>query len=195
MHRAPLKSDIYGLVKSVKVVNGMRELVIHGPETDDGAPRAERIYRLPLTAEIAVSENEIVEEHENLTEQDVHVVAERAVVKGDGWRVDQILTSPLFELQTTRDPETARQLKEYTRLLALDHPTESEREQLADVADELNVRLPTANETEEARKAYELIEEFAKESLKTLPDAQVRSVLNEVKAQLVESTTGSRRPE
>jgi hypothetical protein len=83
----------------------------------------------------------------------------------------------------------------YTRLTALENPTEDERKDLAEVAAELHVRMATPQEKEAARMAYSLIHDFASERLKSLPPERRQEVLEEVKVQLTEAITGSRRPE
>jgi hypothetical protein len=77
------------------------------------------------------------------------LVAERTGVSQKGLRADQILTGPLFNLETTRDVETRNLVAEYKRLVAL-------------------VRMATPQEQEAARTAYSLIHDFATESLKNL---------------------------
>jgi len=61
----------------------------------------------------------VVEEDEMLTE-DLFLKAERPSINLEGMRADQVLTGPLFQLNTTRDPDTEEALAEYTRLAALD---------------------------------------------------------------------------
>ncbi len=201
VHRAPLKSEIYGVVHIKEgSQEGLREIVVVGPEDDaeEGhapSPREERHYLVSTTEELLVRNDEIVEEGEPLTKGNIRVEAERIQAKEPGWRADQILTSPLFELETTRDPETAQMLREYTHLTALEDPSESNQRRLVEIARHLQIRLATPQETLEARKAYDLIEDFAKDRLNDIPLDQRRKVLDEVRVQLQESITGSRRPQ
>jgi hypothetical protein len=200
VHRAPLKSEIYGVAQLKEGTDGVREIVILGPEDDpeDGqpsTPREERRYLVSSTEALVVDDGEIVEKGEALTKGDIRVEAERIKMKEPGWRIDQILTSPLFELETTRDPETARMLSEYTRLTALEKRSEADNQRLSEIAENLQIRLPTPGETKTARMAYDLISSFATKSLSDLSEQTRTEVLTEVKAQLTESITGSRRPE
>jgi hypothetical protein len=201
VHRAPLKSDIYGVARFEKAADDALEIVVLGPEDDeeDGsqapAPREERRYRVPQGAKLRIKDGQVVEEGEPLTENDVQIIAETMNVTQEGRRADQILTGPLFNLETTRDPETERLLSEYTRLTASDGLSTEEENALAEVAGRLNVRIPAPLEKEAAQQAYRLIHDFASERLKALPPAERQDVLDEVKVQITESITGSRRPE
>ncbi|WP_432983970.1 AAA family ATPase [Dactylosporangium sp. CA-233914] len=79
-----------------------------------------------------------------------------------GWRADQILTSPAFGLDTSRDAETERDLDEYQAALG-DRPVDPAL--LDRVA-----RLPRSGETELERQAAELIDAGLRERLSSLPD-------------------------
>ena len=72
-----------------------------------------------------------------------------------GLRADQILTSPAFDLDSTRDQETLALMEEYSTLLAIQNPTEYERERLEQVATRLEGEVPSHQETELARQAGE----------------------------------------
>jgi predicted ATPase len=200
VHRAPLRSEIYGVVHLETTDEGAgQEIVILGPEDDPDegqppAPREERRYRLPVGAELLVKEGEVVEDREPLTTKRV-VVAERMPFGPEGFRVDQILTSPLFNLETTRDPDTSALMNEYSRLVAFENPTEDDRRALARVAGQLQIRVATPQEQETARLAFGLIQDFANERLRSLPPEERQKVLAEVKVQMTESITGSWRPE
>jgi hypothetical protein len=199
LHRAPLRSEIYGMARLQTTEDGGQEILILGQEEEpeEGrppAPREERKYRVPADTELLITDGEIVEEREPLT-KDGLLVAERIAYGQKSLRADQILTGPLFELETTRDPDTQNLLAEYTRLMALEHPGDDDIKTLAEVAAELQIRLASPQEQAAAQKAYDLIRDFAQERLKDLPPEKRRKVLAEVKLQLTESITGSRRPE
>ena len=199
VHRAPLKSEIYGVVQLRKADDGTQEIGIFGPEDDledgqVGEKREERKYRVPASVELLVKNGDVVEERGPLTKT-MMVVAERVAAGQEGWRADQILTGPLFNLETTRDPKTRDLMSAYTRLTTLESPTEDQKKELAEVAAELHVRTASPQEKEAARMAYSLIHEFANERLKSLPPERRQEVLDEVKVQLTEAITGSRRPE
>ena len=202
VRRTPLRSEIYGVVELKELDDGTRELLVLGPEEDDEdnetpAPSSREVKRYVISAKekLAVKNGEIVEEGEPLTQDPTHVEVKHFTAKEDGWRADQILTSPLFELESTRNPQAAKLLTEYKELSVRQFHTNEQQEQLSRVAGELQIRLPTPHEKEEARQAYELIEDFAKRRLENIPEDWRRKVLDEVKLQLTESVTGSRRPE
>jgi hypothetical protein len=109
-----------------------------------------------------------------------------------GWRVDQILTSLAFGLEGARDPETLRDLRRYTELVAEEEigaPGELET-----LAARLQVRLPGEEERAAARTAFELIQGYARSQLDAMSPAERKAVSAELKAQLQEGITGSRRP-
>jgi predicted ATPase len=120
------------------------------------------------------------------------VVAEHPAVDPKGWRVDQILTSLAFGLEGARDPDTQRDIRRYTELAAQDDPEDPD--ELASLARRLEVRLPTPIERAHARKAFEIMADFAESQLKALSADDRENVLAEIRVQLQESVTGSRRP-
>ena len=86
-----------------------------------------------------------------------------------GWRADQILTGPAFDLDSTRDEATRALIEEYSSLLAIQEPTESQRNRLAQLSSQLERDIPSYQETEEARQAGELVEEWLQERLQDIP--------------------------
>jgi hypothetical protein len=199
VHRVPLRSEIYGVVQHIgKTPDGANEIVILGPERQvadgQGLPvQEQRKYRVPAPVEVLVKEGEIVEEREPLTKGNV-LLAERAAFERDGLRADQILTSPLFELETTVGSELGNLLKEYTHLMAIENPSDEQSNRADELSSKLGIRMPQPQEKEAARNAYSLIRDFAKERLESLPPEQRRKVLDEVKVQLIESVMGTGRP-
>jgi hypothetical protein len=87
-----------------------------------------------------------------------HVVPRTIDQSFKGWRADQILTSLLFGLETSRDEETSRLLQRY-RALALNPALspDAEKEFLA-LGETLGVRVPTIAEREEAREAMKIFD-------------------------------------
>jgi energy-coupling factor transporter ATP-binding protein EcfA2 len=75
------------------------------------------------------------------------------------WRVDQILTSDLFGLGTTRSPKVQKLIDERNRILAKKRLTIHDRERLGELDSEIG-RLPTAANPED-QKAMDLIREAA----------------------------------
>jgi CRISPR type III-B/RAMP module RAMP protein Cmr6 len=151
-------------------------------------------YRIPAGTKLLVRDGDAVDEGEPLTEEQMTLVARQPKLDPKGWRADQILTGPFFGLGSSRDVDTEEMLAEYTKLVALDNPTEAQRRDLDTKSRELGLRLPTPEEREAAREAYEIIQEVAATKLSKLsPEARV-NVLQEVKVQLIESITGCWRP-
>jgi len=111
-----------------------------------------------------------------------------------GLRADQILTSPLFCLDGTRDPIVDAQISEYTELSTRRELSTDDAARLAKISTELQLRLPTPHEKEEARVASEVIASTAQEQLRRMPPEEREKVLREIEAQVQEAITGSRRP-
>jgi hypothetical protein len=114
-----------------------------------------------------------------------------------GLRIDQIVTLPVFGLESSRDRETADALKTYNELSLKDEEelTPDEQAKLESAAAILNMKSPHPAETPEARKAFELIEASAREKLATVPSEVREKIMNEVKLQTLESFSGDSRPE
>jgi hypothetical protein len=111
-----------------------------------------------------------------------------------GWRVDQILTSPLFGLQSGRESETERQLLTYTELAGRDDLDEKDQRKLQEAAEALKVRMLTLEERQEAQAVYDLLESAMRDRLRSMQPEEQEKILTEAKVQLQEAVTGSRRP-
>lgn len=123
------------------------------------------------------------------------VSAERLADSYKGWRVDQILTGPLFDLKSGRESETQRMLLRYTELAARDDLSDTEWNELQQSAATLKVRIPTPVERQEARKTFDVLESSMREQLRSMSPEEREKILTEAKVQLQEAVTGSRRPE
>lgn len=103
-----------------------------------------------------------------------------------GYRADQILTSRLFSLLTSRDKQTYDELMEYTQLAVETNLDEPRQKRLEELTAKLKVRIPLPWEREEARQTYELIKDALTQKIEKMDyDARGR-VLDEVRAQLLE---------
>ncbi len=111
-----------------------------------------------------------------------------------GLRIDQIVTLPIFGLDSARDRDSAQALATYNELSVKDTLTEEENEKLKRSAGVLKMK-PHPAEREEARRASALIEEALKDKIAQLPDDIRSGVVRELKIQTQESITGERRPE
>jgi len=99
------------------------------------------------------------------------VEAQRPVESVKGWRVDQILTSPLFGLEATRDEETESLIRAHADLVAKrtwGQLGPGEKKQLAKLETELAGRLTAPGETIEERELQAETAAFIKTSLKQL---------------------------
>jgi HEAT repeat protein/energy-coupling factor transporter ATP-binding protein EcfA2 len=114
------------------------------------------------------------------------VTAELPSVKG--WRADQILTSDIFGLSTTRDLNTERLFEKYAGLLRERGPDDSEVKQLRK---ELSALLGLEGEGEVDRKTHELVEEVLAKRFERL-DEKSRALLR-AKADLL-LTGGNAQP-
>jgi hypothetical protein len=88
-----------------------------------------------------------------------HVVIDNDPEVLRNWRVDQILTSELFGLESARPPQIEAQLKERRTLLAKPKLTSKDRRRLDEIEAQIG-DLP-AGESAEDRRAMELIRRAA----------------------------------
>lgn len=88
-----------------------------------------------------------------------------------GWRVDQIMTSPLFGMNDTRDEETASLIREHADLVARRQWTElnqGERSHLAAVEVELSKRLTAPGDSLDEQKRQQEMARYVEETLQQL---------------------------
>jgi len=111
------------------------------------------------------------------------------------WRADQVLTSSLFGLESSRDPSISKAIEDYTELMTRDQLSEEDQKRMSYLASLLEIRPPEPFEREEARAAFKNIEDALDEKIAAVPAEKKEKVKREVKAQLVESITRSRRPQ
>ena len=103
-----------------------------------------------------------------------------------GWRADQILTSILFDLPTTRDVGTAKLISDYTDLAVKDNLTTEEENALESLAEKLGIRLPSSEERQAARDAYGLVSDAIREKWEQKSPEEKELILREVKLRLQE---------
>jgi hypothetical protein len=108
----------------------------------------------PLVVQSATDANIVV-----LRREGDHVVIDNDVASIRGWRVDQILTSDLFGLETARPPQIEEHLKERTALLSKPRLTPKDEARLRELETAIGP-LPTG-ETKTEREALELIKRAA----------------------------------
>jgi predicted ATP-binding protein involved in virulence len=88
-----------------------------------------------------------------------HVVIDNDIKSVRNWRLDQILSSDLFGIESARDPETEKWLQERTTLLQKKSLTADEKSRLEDLNNKA-ANLPTAD-TPEDIEAMEIIRKAA----------------------------------
>lgn len=108
----------------------------------------------PLVVQASENENIVV-----LRREGDHVVIDNDVETVRGWRVDQVLTSDLFGLETARPPEYDALIQDRNRLLSKDTLDEGDRARLGQLESRIS-ELP-AGETPEDLEAMEIIREAA----------------------------------
>lgn len=111
-----------------------------------------------------------------------------------GFRVDQVLTSPFFRLPTSLSPDKAEKLMLYTQLAAKDKLSNADRKTLDSLAQEFDVTLPAPNERPSARAAHELIKKGLEKELAQMDPRRKGEILDEMKVQFEEIFTGTARP-
>lgn len=111
---------------------------------------------LIVQAAVSVKANIVV-----LKREDDHVVIEQDIEAVRGWRVDQILTSDLFELESARPPDWDQLFARREVLLSQTSLSESELTELKNIRQEIS-ELPTG-ETVQEMEAMDLIRRVAQE--------------------------------
>jgi predicted ATP-binding protein involved in virulence len=122
------------------------------------------------------------------------VKVERPHFDARGLRADQILTSPLFRLQSTRDAKTRAYLNTYTDLVWREDLNAVDQQRLEEAARALDVRLPSAAESTQARQAFAVLNESINEKVMSMAAEDKEELMKEVRVQLQEAVTGSKRP-
>lgn len=173
----------------------------HPPEPAEPAEPAEDPDPIRFTvarqAGLLVGDGHSVRKGDRLTRENFLVVVEDMDFDGRGWRADQILTSPIFGLSSSRDLETEADMLEYTELAArsLDGLDPEDQERFQELSEVMSMRLPSTEERAEARIAYEAIQEALAYKLMSLSEEDRPRVIAELKSQLLEAVTGEDRPD
>lgn len=108
----------------------------------------------PLVVQAAADANIVL-----LRRDGDHVIIENDVKAIKGWRIDQVLTSDLFGLQSARPPQMDAALKERTRILAKSRLTKSDKTRLVQLEKTIG-DLPTG-ETPSDMEAMDIIRRAA----------------------------------
>jgi predicted ATP-binding protein involved in virulence len=108
----------------------------------------------PLVVQAATDANIVL-----LRREGDHVVIDNDIKAIRGWRVDQVLTSDLFGLESARPPQNDAALKERTRLLSKTRLTAKDKVRLQELEAEIG-SLPTG-ETPQDLEAMDIIRRAA----------------------------------
>jgi predicted ATP-binding protein involved in virulence len=108
----------------------------------------------PLIVQAASKANIVL-----LRREDDHVVIDNDVSRIWGWRVDQVLTSDLFGLQSARPPELDKLLAERNKILSKGKITKADRTRLLNL--EKTIGPLPAGETSEDIRAMDIIRRAA----------------------------------
>lgn len=108
----------------------------------------------PLVVQAALDANVVL-----LRREGDHVVIDNNVKDIHGWRVDQILTSDLFGLESARPPQLDLMLAERTKILSKRRLTKKDKARLEEIEAEIGA-LPTG-ETPEDMEAMDVIRRAA----------------------------------
>lgn len=109
----------------------------------------------PLVVQAAIDANIVL-----LRREGDHVVIDNDVTNVESWRVDQILTSDIFGVQSARSPEKEALLQERQELLSKSRLTKKDESRLQKLEAEIG-DLPTA-ETPQDIEAMDIIRRAAK---------------------------------
>jgi predicted ATP-binding protein involved in virulence len=90
-----------------------------------------------------------------------HVVIENHPETIRGWRIDQVLTSELFGLETARPPDMEKLILKRKELLTKPRLTKADKKKLEEFDDQLG-QIPQGESFEQAKKTMELIEKSLK---------------------------------
>ncbi len=104
----------------------------------------------PLVAQAAADANLAV-----LRREGDHVVIDNDVDNIRGWRIDQILTSDLFGLETARPPQIESLLKERKELLTKPKLSAADQRRLAEIDVQLG-ELPAGESAQEVKEREEI---------------------------------------
>jgi predicted ATP-binding protein involved in virulence len=86
-----------------------------------------------------------------------HVVIDNDVENIRGWRIDQILTSDLYGLETARPPDMEEDLKRRKKLLTKNRLTKAEKKEVEELEKKIGF-LPGGETGKEASKMIDLLE-------------------------------------
>lgn len=119
-----------------------------------------------------------------LEQQEEEIVVKQDLPSIKGWRADQILTGPLFGLESSRDLTTRRLIDEYEKLIGKSKLSKEDEERLQYLESTLSELIPSSGETEVQREAFRLIEETMEAYFNKQTPEKKEQLLKEIKRQL-----------
>ena len=122
------------------------------------------------------------------------IIVDRPIYNVENYRADQILTSPLFGLESSLSPEKEGQFKVFCELSSEESLSKKQQKELFDLSQKLNVKIPTMDERAEARVARTMIKNAFEQEFEQMSDEAKQKVSQEIEMQLHELITGSLRP-
>jgi energy-coupling factor transporter ATP-binding protein EcfA2 len=121
-----------------------------------------------------------------LRRRDGVIEADSLETSFQGWRADQILTGPAFDLDTTIDDDTDSLRQEYTSLLGKTNRSPREQARFGALERQIEQRVPGHLETPAEREAYDLLQEWLLERIASQPDDRKEIILREARKLLAE---------
>ena len=123
------------------------------------------------------------------------VCATRPPVAPRTLRTEEILTGPIFGLDTVWGPETEKKRSELDelkgRIAAGDILDTVQQLRFEQISQDLGARLPATDEVAAVTRASRVIETAAKQSLDQMSDQQKTGLLSELRKQLLDQVTGT----
>jgi hypothetical protein len=122
------------------------------------------------------------------------ISVEQLMVDFRGSRADDILTSPIFGLESTLDLQTQALMHRYTMLATSEILTPAEEQEFDVISQALKVTSPNKQTRREIRDTFILIQSTIYDQLKTMSDQDRRNLLNDINMSVLELTSGARLP-
>jgi energy-coupling factor transporter ATP-binding protein EcfA2 len=122
-----------------------------------------------------------------------NIVVEPIIESLKGMRADQILTSPAFDLDTTRDTATVLAMHRYSELLGISRRTAQEEAEFAALSRNMREAVPTFPETPLARTSLSVLEKAILQQLQDRPAEEKQQILDEADRYMAEIMPRSER--
>ncbi len=116
----------------------------------------------------------------------------RRIVGSDleGMRSDQILTSSLFGLDTSRTPGTERRLNRYAELISKASLTTAEESEFERIAASIGRNLPSAEEKKIGRAVFRLIQNALDSLVEQMDPVKAQTAIEEARMMIQDLVSG-----